>query len=67
MANWDFVMIYIPNTKNDQQSMLKAIGRGSIDELFADITEKARLKKDGPLAYYPLWLLIPILDFNMGY
>jgi len=36
---------YIPNTAKDQESMLKAIGKKSIDELFSDIPEKVRLKK----------------------
>ena len=30
---------YIPNTREDQEKMLSAIGAGSIDELFSDIPE----------------------------
>lgn len=34
---------YVPNTKEEQREMLQAIGLSSIDELFSDIPEKARL------------------------
>ena len=34
---------YVPNTKEEQREMLHAIGLSSIDELFSDIPEKARL------------------------
>ena len=34
---------YVPNTKEEQQEMLQAIGLERIDELFSDIPEKARL------------------------
>jgi len=36
---------YISNTKEQQQGMLSEIGKNSIQELFADIPEKAHLKK----------------------
>ena len=35
---------YVPNTKKDQQELLKTIGKKSIDELFADIPEKVHFK-----------------------
>ncbi len=34
---------YVPNTREEQREMLNAIGLESIDELFSDIPEKARL------------------------
>ncbi len=37
---------YIPNTDAQQQEMLKAIGCSSMEELFSDIAEEVRLKKD---------------------
>ena len=36
---------YIPNTKEEQLAMLKAIGLNSIDDLFPDIPDAARLKR----------------------
>jgi len=36
---------YIPNTHTDQQEMLEAIGVNSIQDLFADIPERVRLKR----------------------
>ena len=39
-------MPYIPNTIQDQQSMLEAIGVGSLDELFAMIPAELRLDRD---------------------
>ncbi|MBO8125616.1 MAG: aminomethyl-transferring glycine dehydrogenase subunit GcvPA [Firmicutes bacterium] len=39
-------MHYIPNTEQERQEMLKAIGAGSIDELFSDIPEEIRLQKE---------------------
>ncbi|MDO4321487.1 MAG: aminomethyl-transferring glycine dehydrogenase subunit GcvPA [Lachnospiraceae bacterium] len=36
---------YLPNTKQVQQEMLKEIGAGSFDELFAHIPEEVRLKE----------------------
>jgi len=38
-------MEYIPNTKQDQEAMLKTIGLSSMEELFADIPKEVRLKK----------------------
>ncbi len=38
-------MPYIPNTSEDQQAMLKAIGVKSIDELFAMVPADARLNR----------------------
>ncbi|SNX53355.1 aminomethyl-transferring glycine dehydrogenase subunit GcvPA [Thermoanaerobacterium sp. RBIITD] len=37
---------YIPATNDEQNEMLKAIGANSIDDLFKDIPEKIRLKRD---------------------
>ena len=37
-------MRYLPLTNADREAMLADIGVGHIDELFADIPEKARLK-----------------------
>lgn len=36
---------YIPNTDADRREMLKAIGKQSVDELFAAVPEKMRLKE----------------------
>lgn len=44
-------MSYIPNTPDDQQAMLAAIGAGSLDELFASIPPELRLGR--PLALPP--------------
>ena len=44
-----FNMGYLPNTQKDQQNMLGSINKTSIEELFADIPEKAKLKKEIPL------------------
>lgn len=40
-------MRYLPLTQDDRQAMLAAIGAGSIDALFTDVPESARL--DGPV------------------
>ncbi len=37
-------MDYIPNTVQDQQEMMKAIGIEEMEALFADIPEKYRLR-----------------------
>ena len=37
---------YIPNTGEQQEEMLRDIGVSSIEELFADIPESIRLKRD---------------------
>ena len=37
---------YIPTTHEDEQEMLKSIGLNSLDELFSDIPEEFRLKRD---------------------
>lgn len=39
-------MPYIPNTSEDQQAMLSAIGAASIDELFSMIPAELRLNRD---------------------
>ena len=35
---------YVPNTKQEREKMLEEAGFKSIDEMFADIPENARLK-----------------------
>jgi len=45
-------MRYLPLTPDDRQAMLGAIGAASIDDLFVDVPECARL--DGPIAGLPL-------------
>ncbi len=42
MAKKPLVVPYIPNTDNDRQEMLKAIGVASVDDLFKDIPAKYR-------------------------
>jgi len=37
---------YIPSTPEDEQEMLKAIGLNSLDDLFSDIPEEFRLKRE---------------------
>lgn len=37
---------YIPHTAEDEQQMLEAIGLSSVDELFDDIPEDVKLKRD---------------------
>ncbi|SHJ63356.1 aminomethyl-transferring glycine dehydrogenase subunit GcvPA [Desulfofundulus thermosubterraneus] len=39
-------MRYIPNTPAERQKMLADIGVGSVEELFADIPEQVRLKRE---------------------
>jgi glycine dehydrogenase subunit 1 len=39
-------MAYIPNTTEDQQAMLEAIGAASIDELFAMVPKELRLQRE---------------------
>jgi len=45
-------MRYLPLTPNDRQDMLATIGASSIDELFVDVQEDARL--DGPIRDLPM-------------
>ena len=35
---------YVPNTKEQRQDMLKAIGLSSMEDLFVDIPQEVRLK-----------------------
>ena len=44
-------MRYLPLTQPDRDAMLSVIGAGSIDDLFADVPEAARL--DGPVRNLP--------------
>lgn len=39
-------MPYIPHTEEDRREMLKTIGVGSIDELFQDVPDAVRLKRE---------------------
>ena len=41
---------YIPNTKKEQEEMLKSMGLASVDELFADIPQKIKLNRKLNLA-----------------
>jgi glycine dehydrogenase subunit 1 len=45
-------MRYLPLTQPDRQAMLATIGASSIDDLFADVPEEARLS--GPIAGLPM-------------
>ncbi|OYY89766.1 MAG: glycine dehydrogenase (aminomethyl-transferring) [Sphingomonas sp. 28-66-16] len=45
-------MRYLPLTQTDRQSMLATIGAASIDDLFVDVPEAARL--DGPIHDLPM-------------
>jgi glycine dehydrogenase subunit 1 len=45
-------MRYLPLTTHDRESMLATIGAASIDDLFADVPERARL--DGPIRDLPM-------------
>ena len=45
-------MRYLPLTTDDREAMLATIGASSIDDLFADVPEAARL--DGPIAGLPM-------------
>jgi glycine dehydrogenase subunit 1 len=38
-------MRYIPNTDQDRRQMLEAIGAGSVQDLFADVPERLRLRR----------------------
>jgi glycine dehydrogenase subunit 1 len=42
----DFRHPYLPITQEDEETMLKSIGRASIEELFSTIPEKYRLKRE---------------------
>src|SRR5690348_18378134 len=45
-------MRYLPLSDADRSEMLRVIGAGSIDELFRDVPEEARLK--GPIHGLPM-------------
>ena len=45
-------MRYLPLSDADRSAMLKTIGAGSVDELFRDVPEEARL--DGPIRELPM-------------
>ena len=44
-------MRYLPLSDADRSEMLRVVGAGSIDELFRDVPEEARL--DGPIRRLP--------------
>lgn len=44
---------YIPNTASDRDKMMRSLGISSMEELFTDIPESVRLKKD--LQLPPAW------------
>jgi glycine dehydrogenase subunit 1 len=46
------MMRYLPLSEADRSAMLKKIGAGSVDELFRDVPEEARLK--GPIHGLPM-------------
>jgi glycine dehydrogenase subunit 1 len=45
-------MRYLPLTDNDRQAMLATVGAASIDDLFVDVPEEARL--NGPISGLPM-------------
>ena len=45
-------MRYLPLSDADRSEMLRVIGAGSIDELFKDVPEEARLR--GPIHGLPM-------------
>ena len=45
-------MRYLPLTPDDRQSMLATIGAQSVDDLFVDVPEEARL--NGPIEGLPM-------------
>ncbi|HVI41539.1 MAG TPA: hypothetical protein VM577_12880, partial [Anaerovoracaceae bacterium] len=57
---------YISNTKEQQQGMLSDMGKNSVQEIFAGIPEKARLKKklDLPPALSEMELLAYMKDLS---
>ena len=57
-------MRYLPLTQPDRQAMLAAIGASSIDDLFVDVPEAARL--DGPIAGLPLHASELAVERHMG-
>ena len=46
------IMRYLPLTDTDRQAMLATIGAASIDDLFVDVPEEARLT--GPIPGLPM-------------
>ncbi|MBN9918189.1 glycine dehydrogenase, partial [Listeria monocytogenes] len=46
------MMRYLPLTQSDREAMLGVIGAASIDDLFVDVPEAARL--DGPIHDLPM-------------
>ena len=46
---------YVPNTKEQRQDMLKAIGLSSMEDLFVDIPQEVRLKNLRSHRASPSW------------
>jgi glycine dehydrogenase subunit 1 len=57
-------MRYLPLTPDDRGAMLAAVGASSIDDLFSDVPEAARL--DGPIAGLPMHASELAVERHMG-
>ena len=49
---------YLPATEKDKQEMLATIGVNSIDDLFADIPENVKYKKEYQIKFYLILFFI---------
>ncbi len=57
-------MRYLPLSQADRAAMLDKIGVGSIDDLFADVPEEARL--DGPIRDLPMHASEMAVERHLG-
>ncbi|MEW9857015.1 aminomethyl-transferring glycine dehydrogenase subunit GcvPA [Novosphingobium sp. M1R2S20] len=57
-------MRYMPLTENDRAEMLRVIGAASVDDLFIDVPEEARLS--GPIEGLPLHASEPAVERHMS-
>ena len=57
------MMRYLPLSNADRSEMLRAIGAGSIDELFRDVPEEARLR--GPIEGLPMHASEMVVERHM--
>ena len=57
-------MRYLPLTPDDRGAMLAAVGASSIDDLFSDVPEAARL--EGPIAGLPMHASELAVERHMG-
>jgi glycine dehydrogenase subunit 1 len=57
-------MRYLPLSESDRSAMLKVIGAGSVDDLFADVPEEARL--DGPIHGLPMHASEMAVERHLG-